>query len=160
MKWDGEKLATRGLILLVAYAAVRSVFCAASEPFWFDELCTVGLARQPSLSAIWSALQHAADSHPPTYYFFLRFADRLVPNSHVAFRLPSIIGFCCIVLCVFVFVRKHSGAYCALLASALILMSVLYDTYAVEARGYALMSGCIAIAVVSYQRVIPLDLPF
>lgn len=153
MKWDGEKLATRGLIVLAAYAAVRSVFCAASRPFWFDELCTVGVARQPSLSAIWSALQHAADSHPPTYYFLQRFVDHLFSNPHVAFRLTSIAGFCCIVACVFVFVRKHSNAEIALLCSALTLMSVLYDTYAVEARGYALMSGCIAIAVVCYQRV-------
>ncbi len=56
------------------------------------------------------------------------------------------------VLCVFIFVRKQSGAVCALLCSALILMSTFYDPYAVEARGYALMSACVAIALVCYQR--------
>jgi len=149
-KWD--KLANRGLSVLVAYAAVRCVFFAASRPFWYDELCTVVIARQPSISAIWKALEHAADSHPPTYYFLERFADYLLPNPHIAFRLPSILGFCCIVLCVFIFVRKRSGAVSALLCSALTLMSTFYDPYAVEARGYALMSACAAIALVCYQR--------
>ncbi len=57
MQWDGEKLATRGLALLIAYAAVTSVFRAASKPFEYDELCTVAIARQPGISAIWKALE-------------------------------------------------------------------------------------------------------
>jgi len=153
MKWDGEKLATRGLAVLIAYAAVRSVFGAASKPFWYDELCTVAIARQPGISAIWKALEHAADSHPPLYYSLERFAGSLLPNQHIALRLPSILGFCCIVLCVFIFVRKQSGAVYALLCSALLLMSTFYDPYAMEARGYALMSACVALALVCYQRV-------
>jgi Dolichyl-phosphate-mannose-protein mannosyltransferase len=153
MKWDGEKLATRGLPFLVAYAAIRSIVCAASKPFWYDELCTVAIARQPSISAIRKALEHAADSHPPTYYFLERFADYFLPNPHIALRLFSILGFCCIVFCVFVFVRKQASAVCALLCSAMTVMSTFYDPYAVEARGYALMSACAAIALVCYQRV-------
>jgi hypothetical protein len=47
MKWDGEKLATLGLAALIAYAAVRNIVCAASRPFWYDELCTVAIARHP-----------------------------------------------------------------------------------------------------------------
>jgi hypothetical protein len=153
MKWDGEKLATRGLAVLVAYSAVRSIVCAASKPFWYDELCTVAIARQPSISAIRKTLEHAADSHPPTYYFLERFADYFLPNPHIAFRLSSILAFCCIVLCVFVFVRRQAGAVYALLCCAITAMSTFYDPYAVEARGYALMSACVAIAFVCYQRV-------
>jgi hypothetical protein len=152
MKCDDERLATWGVVALIAYAAIAGIFQAASKPFWYDELCTVAIARQPGMSAIWKALDHAADSHPPTYYFLERFADSLLPNQHIAFRLSSILGFCCIVLCVFIFVRKQSGPVCALLCSALILMSHFYDPYAVEARGYALMSACVAIALVCYQR--------
>ena len=43
MKWDGEKLATRGLAVLIAYAAIAGIFRAASKPFWYDELCTVAI---------------------------------------------------------------------------------------------------------------------
>jgi hypothetical protein len=154
MKWDGEELATRGLAVLVAYSAVRSIVCAASKPFWYDELCTVAIARQPSISAIRKTLGHAADSHPvPTYYFLERFADYFLPNPHIAFRLSSILAFCCIVLCVFVFVRRQAGAVYALLCCATTAMSTFYDPYAVEARGYALMSACVAIAFVCYQHV-------
>ena len=152
MKSDGEKLATRGLLLLIVYAFLRCLFRAAAKPFWYDELCTVIIARQPAVSTILQALRRAADSHPPAYYLVERVADFLIPNQHIAFRLPSILGFCCIVVCIFVFVKKHSGAACALFCSALTLMSVFYDTYAVEARGYALMSACVAVALVCYQR--------
>jgi len=152
MKWDDEKLAIRGLVFLVAYAAVRSVVCAASRPFWYDELCTVAIARLPTTAAIWNAIEHGADSHPPTYYLLERFANYLVPNPHIAFRLSSVLGFCGIVLSVFVFVRRRSDAMCALLCSALTLMSMFYYPFAVEARGYALMSACVAFALVCYQR--------
>jgi Dolichyl-phosphate-mannose-protein mannosyltransferase len=152
MKCDDEKLATWGVVALIAYAAIAGIFRAASRPFWYDEMCTVAIARQPGMSAIWKALGHAADSHPPTYYFIERFADLFLPNQHIAFRLPSILGFCCIIFCVFIFVRKQNGPVCALLCSALLLMSQFYDPYAVEARGYALMSACVAIALVCYQR--------
>jgi hypothetical protein len=153
MQWNDEKLATRGLAVLIVYAAVRCIFRALSRPFWFDELCTVALARQlGGISAIWKALSHGADSHPPTFYFVERLADYLVSNPQLAFRLPSILGFCCMVASVFIFLRRHGDAVRALLCSALTLMSVFYDPYAVDARGYALMCACIAIALVSYQR--------
>jgi hypothetical protein len=152
MKYDDEKLATWGVVVLIVYAAIAGILRAASSPFWFDELCTVVLARQPGMSAIWKALGHAADSHPPTYYFLERLAASFLPNEHIAFRLPSILGFCCILLCVFIFVRKHGGPVSALLCAALLLMSQLYLPYAVEARGYALMSACVAVALVCYQR--------
>jgi hypothetical protein len=152
MKWDRAKLAGSGLAALMVYAAIRSIFRAASRPFWFDELCTVAIARQPSISAIWKAEQNAADSHPPTFYFVERLADRLIPNQHIAFRMPSILAFCCLLLCVFVFVRRRSGGVYGLFCSALILMSIFFDPHAVDARGYALMSACLGFALVCYQR--------
>jgi hypothetical protein len=152
MKYDDEKLATWGMVVLTVYAAIAGILRAASTPFWYDELCTVAIARQPGMSAIWKALGHAADSHPPTYYFVERLAASFLSNEHIAFRLPSILGFCCILLCVFIFVRKQGGPVSALLCAALLLMSQFYLPYAVEARGYALLSACVAVALVCYQR--------
>jgi hypothetical protein len=56
MKCDGKKLATWGVVVLIAYAAIAGIFRAASTPFWPDELCTVAIARQPDMAAIWKAL--------------------------------------------------------------------------------------------------------
>jgi hypothetical protein len=152
MEFITDRLATRGLVFLIGYAALRSVFRAAAKPFWYDELCTLTVARQAGASGIWSALEHGVDSHPPVFYLMERAAGKVVPNAHIAFRLPSILGFCCVLLCVFIFVRKRSGSRCALLCAAVPLMSVLYDPYAVEARGYGLVTAFLAIALVCYQR--------
>jgi 4-amino-4-deoxy-L-arabinose transferase-like glycosyltransferase len=153
MEWDQEKLATRGVALLVAYAAIAGVFRAAFKPLWYDEIYTLVLARQPRISAIWDALLHAVDAFPPTFYLVERAAGILLRSEHVAFRLPSILGFCGTILCVFVFVRRRSGSTCALISAAIPLLSTLYDPYAVEARGYSLAAACVALALVCYQRV-------
>ena len=152
MKWDGEKLATRGLAVLVAYAAIAGIFRAASKPFWYDELCTLAVAQQPRMSAMVDALQHAADSQPPPFYLVERVSGAIGPNEHIAFRAPSVLAFCCVVLCTFIFVRKRSSGKCALICATVPFISILYDPYAVEARGYILVTACVAIAMVCYQN--------
>ena len=153
MRLNTEKVAIGGLGTLIGYAGIRSLFSAASKPFWSDELITLCLARQPSLSSIWHALQSAVDVNPPPYYLLERFSGALALDEHLAYRLSSILAFCCVVLCIFLFVKKRSGSGCALLCAAIPLMSVLFDVYAVEARGYTLITAFVAIAVVSYQRI-------
>jgi 4-amino-4-deoxy-L-arabinose transferase-like glycosyltransferase len=152
MEWDRDKLATRGVTILIVYAAIAGVFRAVFKPLWYDELYTLALARQPSASAIWDALAHAVDTFPPPFYLVEKAADRLVPGEAIALRLPSILGCCCAILCVFVFVRRRSGSTCALLCAAVPLLSTLYDPYATEARGYSLSAACLALALVCYQR--------
>ena len=40
---------------LIAYAAVRSVFASASTAFWYDELCTWIVAKQPTVSGMYGS---------------------------------------------------------------------------------------------------------
>jgi hypothetical protein len=152
MQLDTEKLANRALVLLIAYTAFSGVCRAALKPFWCDEVITVGLARLPTLGTIWDALGHSADSHPPTFHILERVAGRLPFNELIAFRLPSILAFCGVVLCVFLFIKKRRGSACALICAAIPLLSLLFSPYAVEARGYSLMAGFVALAMVCYQR--------
>src|SRR5437016_2621746 len=93
-----EKLTSRGLVLLIAYTAFSGVVRASSKTFWCDEVITVALARLPSLGTIRDALAHAADSHPPPFYAVERIAARLPINELIAFRIPSILAYCCMVL--------------------------------------------------------------
>ena len=151
-KNNTEKLAALGIWILIAYAIVRSLFAAASKPFWYDEVSTIILARQRTISAIWRALAHAADGQPPSFYIVERAAVALVQNPHIAFRLPSIFGFACALLCIFRFVRQRSGGVYALFCAAILLVTVLYDPYAIEARPYSLLVACVAIALLCYQR--------
>jgi len=147
-----RRLADAGLVLLIAYVALSSVSRAAAKWFWSDEIITVGLVRLPSLSATWGALENSADSQPPPFYVVERLAARLPVNELIAFRIPSILAFCGLILCVFLFIRKSRGSTCALVCATIPLLSVLLYPYAVEARGYSLMAGFAALAMVSYQR--------
>lgn len=152
MTFNTDKLANGGLVLLIAYAAFSSVIRAASKSFWCDEVITVGLARLPALGTIRDALEHAADSHPPPFYALERMTAHLPGNELITFRIPSILAYCCMVLCVFLFIKKRRGSACALVCAAIPMVSVLFSTYAVEARGYSLMVGFVALAMVCYQR--------
>ena len=146
------KLAALGIWILIAYAIVRSLFAAASKPFWYDEVFTLIVARQPSLSAIWRALAQPADSQVPPFYLVERAAAALLHNPHIGFRLPAICGFACTLVFVFLFVKRRSGALYALLCTSMLLLTVAYTTYAVEARAYSLLVACIALALLCYQR--------
>jgi hypothetical protein len=148
---EGRRGAAVALVLIV-YATVRSVFAAASTPFWYDEVCTWIVARQPSVSGIYDALRHAADSHPPLFYLIERFSASLIKNEHIALRLPSIVGFAIVLWCVFLVVKSRSNGTVALVCTAAILMTTLYEPYATEARGYSLVAACIAFGLVCYQR--------
>lgn len=151
-KNNSEKLAVLGICILIAYAIVRSLFAAASKPFWYDEVLTLIVARQPSLSAIWRILAQAADSQPPPFYLVERAAAALLHNPHIGFRLPAICGFACTLVFVFFFVKRRGGALYALLCTSMLLLTAAYTTYAVEARPYSLLVACIALALLCYQR--------
>jgi hypothetical protein len=139
-------------LALIVYAMVRSVFTAASTPFWYDEICTWIVARQPTISGIYDALRHAADSNPPLFYLIERFSATLITNEHIAYRLPSMAGFAIVLWCVFLVVKRRSNGTVALVCTAAIFMTALFEPYATEARPYSLVAACIAFGLVCYQR--------
>jgi hypothetical protein len=147
-----EFLATVGLAALIAYSIVRSVIAAAAKPFWFDEICTWIIAHLSSAHAIWQALKNAADGQPPLFYLIQAHFGNLASNHEIAFRIPSILAFACILFFTFAFTRKRTTAAYALLCSALLLLTILFDTYAIEARPYSLEVACFALAILCYQH--------
>jgi hypothetical protein len=147
-----EKFATRGLAMLIAYAVIRSLVGAVTRPFWYDEVCTWIVVRQTTIAGIWSALTNAADAQSPGFYLIERISAALVHNEELAFRLPSIIAFCCITICLFVFARRRVGGGYALICAAIPLATSLFNWYATEARPYSMVVACIAVALVAYQR--------
>ncbi len=149
---DPEKLAPWILLALIAYAAVRNFFEALTRPFWYDEICTWVIVHQRGLSGMWDALKHSVDGQPPGYYLIVRLATVFAGNEQISFRIPSILGFSVITICLFVFVRRRSNNVNALICAAIPLFTLLFDLFAVEARPYSLVVACIALALVSYQR--------
>jgi hypothetical protein len=76
-----------------------------------------------------------------------------VSNPHIAMRLFPILGFCAALVCVFIYLRKRNSDAVALLSTTILLLSIYYTRYATEARAYSIVVGCIAFALVCYQRV-------
>jgi 4-amino-4-deoxy-L-arabinose transferase-like glycosyltransferase len=147
-----ERLAAVGIWILIAYAILRNLFAAAATPFWCDEVWTAIMARQFSPRMIWNALARAVDGQPPPFYFIERAAVALTPSVQIGLRLPSILGFGCTLLCVFIFIRRRSGGVIALVCAAILLLTVLFDPYATDARPYSMVVACIALSLVCYQR--------
>lgn len=142
-----------GLTVLTGYVFTRSLLQAASKPLWFDEVCTWAVIRQGTFAGMWRALASAADGQPPVFYFIEKCFSGLVPNQHLALRLPSILAFCVVLWCVFEWTRTYAGGVIALICSASLLLFPLFDPYAVEARPYALLAAFLAVALICYQRV-------
>ena len=140
------------LTILIVYAAIRNLCQSAAKPFWYDEICSLIMIRQPRISAMWRALKQGADSQPPGFYLAERFATKLMSNEAIAFRLLSILAFSVTVLCLFIIVRRKQGSLIALLCAAVPLVTVLYENFATEVRPYSLVFACISFALVCYQR--------
>jgi len=153
LRLPSKKLIPGLMVALVIYVIVRGVAAAATKPFWFDELLTLAVSSQPSMHAVWAALTRAVDGQPPGFYAVERIASSLFHNKEIALRLPAILAFPCALVCVYVFVKKRSGEVIAFLSAFLLLSTIVFQKYAVEARPYSMVLACIAFAAVCYQRL-------
>jgi 4-amino-4-deoxy-L-arabinose transferase-like glycosyltransferase len=148
-----KKLILGLMVALVLYVIVRGLAAAVTKPLWLDELYTLTVSSQPSLGALWAVLARAMDGQPPGFYAVERVVSNLIHNKEIALRLPAILAFPCTLVCVFVFVKKRSGELIAFLCAFLLLATILFQRYAVEARPYSMLVACIAFALVCYQRL-------
>ena len=140
------------LVLLVVYVIIRGLAGAATKTLWYDELITLSVSSQGSLSKIWQALASGVDGQPPGFHLVETGTTSLIQNRHIALRLPSVLAFAAVLICIFAYLKKRSGPVIALLCSLLCLSTVLFERYAIEARPYCLEVACFAIALVCYQR--------
>ncbi len=141
-----------GLVLILLAAALCTVLHDINQPFWFDEVITVVLCRLPNSREIWNALQHAADTNPPFFYFITRLARHLIPDDYVGYRLPALIGMLGTITCIYLTLTRKAGRLAALAGAAFILCTPL-AAQACEARPRSLMIGCVACAVLAWQRI-------
>ena len=134
------------LMLFAMVSALR----ASSRALWYDELVTYYMSRLPSISAIWAGLKHGADLNPPLLYVATRAAFRLFGDGPVATRLPAMVGFLVMSVCLFRFVSRRSNAVYGF-AAMLFPWITGASRYAYEARAYGLVMGFSALALVCWQ---------
>jgi hypothetical protein len=125
---------------------------AARRPFWYDELVTWHVARLPSVRAIWTALHGGADQNLPLEHLAVRVSQAALGDGGFATRLPALLGFWIMLLCVYVFLRRRLPATYALIGMVLPMLTFAWP-YAFEARAYAIVLAGAGIALVAWQAV-------
>lgn len=143
----------RGLpVALVAfcllYLTVTTVFAMCR--LWYDELLTYYISRLPSLGAIWAALKDGADLNPPLLYIATRASQAVFGDTQIATRVPAMLGFLVMCLCLFRCVSRRCGICCGFAAMILPLLTGAY-AFASEARPYGMLLGLCGLALVAWQ---------
>jgi 4-amino-4-deoxy-L-arabinose transferase-like glycosyltransferase len=115
-----------------------------------DELYTFYISRLPSLSDVWSALMTGGETIPPFFYILTRTSVALFGASNISIRLPEVLGFWVMCLCLFKFVSRRSSALYGFVALLFPLVSGAYR-YAYEARPYGLVLGFSGLAILCWQ---------
>jgi len=128
-----------------------AVITALMRPLWYDEIGTATVSGLQSVSRIWTALLNAADAQPPAFFWVTVLSRRYFGNSELGLRLPAIVGFSVIAICLYVFSRRVWGRVPGLVA-LLVLMCSQGLYYASEARPYGLLLGCLGIAALLWQN--------
>jgi len=112
---------------------------------WFDELFTLYLAKLASpLDII-----NFNDTSPPLYPIIVHWLLPIVGNDALAVRLPATLGYCVMMVCLWVFCRRRLPAAFAFAASLLTFERALY--FATDGRAYGLVLGCAAGALLCWQ---------
>ena len=138
------------LFIFSIFYLVGTCFLASRKPMWNDELFTFYISRLHSISDIWSALLTGGEVIPPFFHIITRMSLSLFGVNELAIRLPEILGFWIMSLCLFRFVSKRSSALYGFAAMLFPLATKAYD-YAYEARPYGMVLGFAGVCLLCWQ---------
>jgi hypothetical protein len=104
------------------------------------------------LVGILKALNTGADQHPPLFYFLIHQITAALGTSHLTLRLAAIFGYGLFCICLFYLLRDRTSVLWAMVGMLIPLVPNAAYYYASEARGYSLMLGFCALALLSWQK--------
>lgn len=137
-------------LFTVAYFAATCDL-ASLKPFSFDELTTYNIARSPNAGALWTNWLASGDGVPPVAHLATHVAGSALGFSHVTARLPDMIGFWVMSVCVLIFLRRRVGAWLAVLGMLVPVTVPMAYAYAIEDRGYGIVLAFSGAAVVCWD---------
>lgn len=135
----------RWAALFTIFFLACSIERALRTKLWSDELFTLYMAKLASAGDIIAV----NDASPPLYPIIAHWLLPIIGNDALAVRLPTILGFCAMILCVLTFSRRRLPAAFALGAGMLACERTLF--YATEGRAYGLVLGCAAGTLLFWQ---------
>jgi Dolichyl-phosphate-mannose-protein mannosyltransferase len=151
-----EKLERKKWLLFLSFLTLYFTgFCliAAKAHVTNDELYTIYIARLPSLQAVWKGLATGVEQTPPLIHLITRADFALLGTSPLSVRLPEMLGFLVMCVCLFHFVSKRSSAFYGFIAMLFPLMTHAF-VYVFFARAYALVLGFSALALLCWDWAI------
>lgn len=125
---------------------------ASRRLMWTDEFLTLYIARLPSLREVWAALLTGADVTPLLFFILTRASFFLFGANHISIRLPEMLGFWVMCLCLYQFVARRSSALYGFVALLFPLVTGAY-AFAYEARPYGIVLGFTGLALLCWQAV-------
>lgn len=133
-------------VLFLGMTALRAV----AKPLWYDELFTYYMSRLPDAGMTWAALKDGADLCPPLIFLATRESQKLFGDGLIGTRLPAVLGFLTMLLCLYRFVAMRCGAAYGFAAMLFAALSGAY-AYAYEARSYGLVLGFCGLSLIAWQ---------
>lgn len=152
--WLREAAASR-LLVYTAFSVlylVPTIWLCRFKLIWEDEFLTYYLARTPDWHSLLQAMLTGADQTPPPVFYLTHWLLHIFGNSHLVLRLPALVGFWLLCICAYEIVRSLVNPSWAIVAMLFPLTTDLYR-YASQARGYGLVMGFTALAVLCWLNV-------
>ena len=138
------------LLLFSTFYLIAEYCGNCHRQFWIDELFTYNLANLPSIRQIWPLIQQGIELNPPLPFWITWIIHHTLGQGEFLSRLPAILGFWGMCVCLFYYVRRRSDATHGFIA--LLLPLFTYTAWdATWARGYGLLLGFSAAAMLSWQ---------
>lgn len=138
------------LALLVAAGAALRLHALGRESAWLDEAFSFTLARGGLEEVFYEA---RLDVHPPLYYVLLTGWFTLVDPSIRAARLLSVACSLATLVAAYAAALRLTTRATALLATALLAVSVFQVEFAQEARMYALLTLLATLSMLGFMRL-------
>jgi hypothetical protein len=144
------RFATTSIIIFSIFYFAETCIRASEKTFWFDEICTLEVCKFPTFHETWNAVIHGSDFNPPLFYLIQRSGMALFGDGLIGMRLPQMIAFWILCLCLFWFVNRRVGLLGGIVAMLIPRLTLAYF-YAYEARPHALVLGFCGLALVCWQ---------
>ncbi len=124
-------------------------FRSASKLLWYDELASY-LPAKLSMAGLWAFFREGLDVHPPLTSLLVKGVIAAVGDNLLTIRLPFILSYLVMCLCIYRFVSRRCPGVYALAAMVFPTIAATYY-YATEIRGYAVLLGMTGVALLCWQ---------
>jgi hypothetical protein len=145
-----SKIPPSAIFLLVLTAAI-SLFWSNRKQLLHDEFFTLWTDSASSIGEV-AHIQRTCPValDPLVYHALAHAAIQVFGAGAFAIRLPSLLGFLLMQICLFVFVRRIAGERAGVFALGFPMLTGAFF-YSAEGRPYGLLLGFFGLAIVSWQ---------